>query len=128
RNMADIACSRLLEQARLLGRVVITEHLLILGLPHGQRLELGVDLRAEFPETLATLTNAELLALLTLVDPTPDSMLDTSARDWSILPERLHFIADMFRCFQEQSDLLTPPFTAEQEMAIKNGHKPPGRL
>ncbi|MGH3926772.1 MAG: hypothetical protein ACRDTT_28570, partial [Pseudonocardiaceae bacterium] len=104
RNMADIACSRLLEQARLLGRVVITEHLLTLGLPRGQRLQLGMDLRAEFPETLAKLTNTELLALLTLVDPTPDSVLETSARDWSILPERLHFIADMFRCFQEQPD------------------------
>ncbi|MGH3916436.1 MAG: hypothetical protein ACRDTC_23955 [Pseudonocardiaceae bacterium] len=128
RDTVELACSRLLEQARLLGRVAITEHLLTLGLPHGRRLQLGMDIRAEFPEALAKLVNTELLALLALVDPTPDSVAETSARDWSILPERLHFIADMFRCFQEQSDLLAPPFTTEQAMVIKNGRTPQGRL
>ncbi|MGH4021436.1 MAG: toll/interleukin-1 receptor domain-containing protein, partial [Pseudonocardiaceae bacterium] len=34
-NPVDLACSRLVEQARLLGRVVVTEHLLTLGLPGG---------------------------------------------------------------------------------------------
>lgn len=127
-NRVDIACSRLLEQARLLGRVVITQHLLMLSLPGGGHLQLGEDLQMGFPGTLAHLVNADLLALLALVDPTPDSVAETSARDWSVLPERLHFIVDMFRCFQERSDLLGPPFTPEQAAVLKDGHRPQGRL
>ena len=65
----------------MLGRVVVTEHLLRLSLPGGERLEAGEDLRAEFPAALAHLVNAELLALLDLVDPTPDSLQETAAAD-----------------------------------------------
>ena len=132
RNPVDIVCSRLVEQARLLGRVVVTEQLLRLSLPGGERLEAGQDLRAEFPAALAHLVNAELLALLDLVDPTPDSLqataTATAAADWSVLPERMHFIADMFRCFQERSDLLSPPFNPEQVAILKDGRRPEGRL
>ena len=128
RNPVDIVCSRLVEQARLLGRVVVTEHLLRLSLPGGERLEAGKDLRAKFPAPLAHLVNAELLALLDLVDPTPYSLQETAAADWSVLPDRMHFIADMFRCFQERSDLLSPPFDPEQVATLKHGRGPEGRL
>ena len=93
-----------------------------------ERLDAGKDLRAEFPAALAHLVNAELLALLDLVDPTPDSLQETAAADWSMLPDRMHFIADMFRCFQERSDLLSPPFSPEQVAILKDGRRPAGRL
>ncbi len=128
RNPVDIVCSRLVEQARLLGRVVVTEQLLRLSLPGGERLEAGKDLRAKFPAALAHLVNAELLALLDLVDPTPDSLQATAAADWSVLPDRMHFITDMFRCCQERSDLLSPPFNPEQVAILKDGRRPEGRL
>ncbi|TVL99981.1 MAG: hypothetical protein CV087_15775 [Candidatus Brocadia sp. WS118] len=50
------------------------------------------------------------------------------AIDRADLPDRLHFIIDLFRCYQELKDLFEPPFTAEQVTAIKNGHLPDGRL
>ncbi len=124
----EVALSRLVEQARLLGRVAVTEHITTFGLPGGAHLRLGRDLRAEFPAALAHLVDTELLALLEQVDPTPDSLRDTAVADWSVLPDRMHFIADMFRCFQQQQDLLSPPFSPPQVAALKQGRRPEGRL
>jgi hypothetical protein len=81
--------------------VIITEDMMTIGLPHGLRLRLGADLRAEFPILLKKITNPDLRALLEKIDPTPDSLRETGAVDWADLPERMHFIADMFRCYQE---------------------------
>jgi hypothetical protein len=66
--------------------------------------------------------------MLAQVDATPDSTMGTGAVDWADLPDRLHFIADLFRCFQEDSDLLFPPFDAEQTAAILSGVLPGGEL
>lgn len=127
-NPLDLAVSRLVEQARLLSRVVVTEHIMTLGLPGGASLKLGQDLRAEFPPALAHLLNADLLALLDLADPTPDSLRETAVPDWSVLSDRMHFIADLFRCFQPEPTLLSPPFSAEQVAILKDGRRPQGRL
>jgi hypothetical protein len=109
-------------------RRAVTEHLMTLALPGGELLDLGEDLPARFPPLLARLSDPDLLALLRTVDPTPDSLRDTAALDWSDLPDRLHYIADMFRCHAQRADLLEPPFTAEQVEAITGGRRPPGRL
>jgi hypothetical protein len=69
-----------------------------------------------------------LKALLVLLDPTPDSQVESGARDWADLPDRLHFIIELFRCYQEIRDLFEPPFTAEQVEALKAGRLPGGRL
>ena len=45
-----------------------------------------------------------------------------------MLAERIHFIADFFRVYQERPTLLSDPFTAEQVAVIKSGGRPPGRL
>jgi hypothetical protein len=127
-NPLDTAPSRLVKQARLLGRVAVTEHVMTLRLPGGARLKLGQDLRAEFPPALANLVNPDLLLLLQLVDPTPDSLRETAAADWSVLPDRMHFIADMFRCFQATAALSSPPFSPEQVKELKDGRRPEGRL
>jgi hypothetical protein len=120
--------SQLVEQARLLGRVAVTEHIMALDLPGGVRLKLGQDLHGDFPPALALLVDAELLALLKLVDPTPDSLQGTAVADWSVLPERMHFIAAFFRLFQERRDLLNPPFSPPQVAELKEGRRPEGRL
>lgn len=123
----DAAVNALLLEVRRLARLVITEHMMTIDLA-GTRLKLGDDLRAEFPLELRTITNADLRTLLERVDPTPDSLDGSGATDWAALTDRIHFIADMFRCYQTTPALFDPPFTADQVIALKAGQVPIGRL
>jgi hypothetical protein len=102
--------------------------MMTMGLPEGQYLRLGRDLRADYPPSLASLANEELLVLLAQVDATTDSINATGAVDWGTLADRLHFIADMFRCYQEWQLLFAAPFTAEQAEIIRRGQLPQGEL
>ena len=79
-------------------------------------------------ETLQQLENAELLTFLTDIDPTANSVAETGATDWADLNERLHFIADMFRCFHQSPDLFCEAFTTEQLTVLEKGELPGGRL
>ena len=124
----DAAIDVLVVVARQQARLIITEHMMTIGLSHGRRLRLGDDLSAEFPASLKQLTNPDLRALLERVDPTPDSPRETGAVDWADLPERLHFIVDLFRCYHESRDLFELPFTPDQVAALKAGRLPGGRL
>ncbi len=124
----DAATDALVAIARQHTRAVITEHLMTLGLPGGGRLRLGSDLSGEFPASLEEITNPDLRALLERIDPTPDSLRETGAVDWADLPDRLHFILDLFRSYQERRDLFEPPFTPEQVAALRAGRLPEGRL
>ncbi|ONI89108.1 hypothetical protein ALI22I_16475 [Saccharothrix sp. ALI-22-I] len=128
RKPVRLATEQLADHARGLARRAVTEHLMTLALPGGELLDLGDDLPGRFPPLLVELSDPELLALLQLVDPTPDSMADTASRDWADLADRLHYIADMFRCHAQRGNLLEPPFTTEQVEVIKAGGRPPGRL
>ena len=98
----------------------ITEGLMTLSLP-GEVLSLGRDVPGTFPADLKTIDNPDLRALLGRVDPTPDTTRGSGANDWSILTERIHFIADLFRVYQERPTLLSDPFSAEQVAVIKSG-------
>jgi hypothetical protein len=119
---------RLAEELQRLGRLVITEQMMTLRLPRGRILRLGQDLQADFPQPLQRPTNPALQALLSKVDPTPDSLDATGAQDWGQLPDRMHFIADLFRAYHLDATLLDPPFTADQVAAMKTGQLPTGRL
>jgi hypothetical protein len=120
----DAAAERIAAELQHQARLITTEYLMTIELPGGQRLRLGDDLAAEYPTGLQHLTNAELLALLARIDPTPDSTRGTGTADWADLPQRLHFILDMFRCYAEAQDLFKPPFTSEELAALKAGHWP----
>lgn len=117
----DAAINTLITTARQKVRLVITEYMMTLNLPHEQ-LRLGKDLTVGFPESLREITNTDLRNLLDRIDPTPNSLHETGAVDWADLPDRLHFIIDLFRCHQESRDLFAPHFTAEQVTALKNDH------
>lgn len=106
----DIAADKFATEARYRIRLFLTARMMELGFPKGVRLRLGKDLKSYFPPDLQILTNPDLIALLKNIDPTPDNLQDTGAVDWANLQDRLHFIADLFRCYQETSDLLLPPF------------------
>jgi hypothetical protein len=126
--LMDIAMDRFVARVRYLAHLVVTEHMMTIGLPEGNYLRLGRDLRADYPPSLVRLANEDLLRLLALVDPTTDSVDATGALDWGRLTDRLHFIVDMFRCYQEWLLLFDPPFTAAQAEAIKRGQRPQGEV
>ncbi len=124
----DNALTTLVTEARRQAHRFITAHLMTIGLPRGERLRLGEDLSGEFPPTLSQIANPDLLALLAQIDPTPDSTRDSGAIDWGDLSDRIHFIADMFRCYADTADLFEPPFTPEQIAQLKAGQLPAGQL
>jgi hypothetical protein len=124
----DLAMQRLLAAAQLQLRRTITDVMMSITLPNGVRLRLGQDLAAGFPESLQEISSPELRAWLEEHDPTPDSPRGSGAVDWANLPDRLHFIIDLFRCYQERAELLGPPFTAEQVAALQAGKVPSGKL
>lgn len=107
----DVVAGKFADEAKHRIRLFLTARMMELGFPKGVRLHLGKDLRANFPPDLQNLANPDLIALLKKMDPTPDSLKDTGAVDWANLYDRLHFIADMFRCYHETQELVSePPF------------------
>ncbi|MBK8022460.1 MAG: hypothetical protein IPK19_13795 [Chloroflexi bacterium] len=128
RSRFTVLTDALLAEARRRAHLVITEYLMTIGLPDGTALRLGRDLAVGFPESLLQIDLPDLCALLERIDPTPDSPRESGAVDWADLPDRLHFIIDLFRCYHEQADLLNPPFQADQVADLRAGHRPKGRL
>ncbi|GAB4581937.1 MAG: hypothetical protein Fur0022_46890 [Anaerolineales bacterium] len=124
----DLALTNLLATLRKQLRTLLTEHMMVLWLPPGVWLRLGNDLTAEFPEPLRQITVPELSAMMGQIDPTPNSVHESGAIDWADLRDRIHFIADFFRCYEENAALLEPPFTSVQVAALKRGHLPAGSL
>lgn len=124
----DSAITAYLFAAQREAQLIVTKAMMTIELPHGNLLRLGMDLDSEYPPGLQQLTNLDLLALLAQIDPTADSPIESGAQYWGDLPDRLHFIADMFRCYQASADLSEPPFTADQTAALKDGRLPAGRL
>lgn len=124
----DAALNALLTAARRQLRLFLTEHMMTLWIPPDTALRLGDDLDARFPSSLRRITNAELKALLNMIDPTPNSRRASGAVDWADLSDRLHFITDLFRCYHESPMLMQPPFMDEQVTAMNAGRLPEGRL
>lgn len=105
----------------------VTEALMSLSLP-GEVLRLSRDVPGTFPSDLKTIDNPDLRAMLGRIDADPDTTRGSGADDWSSLTERIHFIADLFRVYQERPTLLRDPFTAQQAAVIKSGGRPAGPL
>jgi hypothetical protein len=110
RTLFDVAVEVAVAGLRERVRRVITDHFLTIELSTRHRVRLGDDLQAAFPASLAHLSDPELLALLARIDPTPDSVRESGAGDWASLPERMPFLADLFRSYQECADLFDAPF------------------
>ncbi|MCH9648402.1 MAG: hypothetical protein K0U98_09190 [Deltaproteobacteria bacterium] len=113
-------------------RQVATQCLLTLGLPEGE-LSLGDDLPPlehgeAFPESLRELTLGELKKVVSELDRTPGTLEGSGARDWTLLADRMNYVADYFRSRQQEESHLQPPFTPEQARAIARGEMPSGAL
>ena len=124
----DAAVARLIGEVNRLIRQVITDHLMMLHLPGTEVLRLGRDLQGTFPQQLGRIRNPRLRELLERVDITPNSLEQTGAKDWADLIDRMHFIADFFRAYQDRQELFEAPFTTEQVELLKSGAKSSGRL
>ena len=116
------AQDQLAHEVQRLGRLAITELMMTLDLPGERVLRLGDDVRAEYPAPLRALANPDLCALMEQVDPAPGG--PDGAADWSDLPARMRFIADLFRAYHLDAALFDPPFTVEQTAALKAGRRP----
>ena len=127
-DVLDKAAEELVVLIQKALRTVLTAHLMTLTMPPDDRLLLGRDLSMSYHEDLALLSLPELLQLLSQVDPTPDSLQETAATDWANLKERMHFIADLFRCYHLKKEVFEEAFTKEQVKAIKEGRMPEGKL
>jgi hypothetical protein len=124
----DSAIVAFLEILKREAQYITTETLMTITLPPHDRLRLGDDLRGGFPAILQQIANPDLKGLLSQIDPTPDSLVDSGTEMWGDLADRLHFIADMFRCYQTAEALYEPPFLPGQTAALKEGQLPVGEL
>ena len=124
---ADVAIDALVKAVRRRLRLVITDLLMTLRLP-GVVLHLGRDVSGEFPPELRVIEYAPLRTLLASIDPTSDSTAESGAVDWANLRERLHYIADLFRCWHGRPELFAAPFTPGQVTAMREGRRPDGSL
>ena len=124
----DAAFARFIREVNRLIRQVITDHLMTLHLAGTEVLRLGRDLHGTFPQQLAQIRNSELREMLERVDITSNSLEDSGAKDWADFTDRMHFIADFFRVYQERRQLFEAPFTTEQVELLKSGVQPGGRL
>jgi hypothetical protein len=124
----DAAFARFIREVNRLIRQVITDHLMTLHLAGTEVLRLGRDLQGTFPQQLAQIRNSELSEMLKRIDITSNSLEDSGAKDWADFTDRMHFIADFFRVYQERQQLFEAPFTTEQVELLKSGVQPGGRL
>jgi hypothetical protein len=126
-GVLEEVAGHLAERLRPLVRAVVTEELMTLTLDQ-TTLHLGADLRGTFPESLATIADRELAEFVDGIDPTKDTLRGSGTEDWAALPDRMHFIADLFRLYLDTPGLFRPPFTPEQLGMIADGCTPDGRL
>jgi hypothetical protein len=124
----DRAVEKYVSGAQRQVQFLVTETMMTIELPPPNKLRLGNDLTVSIPPLLECIDNPDLLALLVQIDPTPDNLAGSGAVYWGDLSDRIHFIADMFRCYELSSRLLDPPFSIEQAAELKNGRVPTGRL
>jgi hypothetical protein len=110
-----------------ISRDAITRSLMVLSLP-GRVLWLGRHLPDPYPAVLREINDEELAALLGRYEPVAPAVDDCGARDWSVLEQRMHYIAHLFRSWHEQAELSRPPFTAAQLSSIGAGVIPDGDL
>ena len=124
RSLLDVAIDALVVEEQRLVRHILTRHLMSLELGAAVRLQLGEDLGAGFPPSLREIVLPELRELLDRIDPTRDSPREYGAVDWADLADRVHFIAEMFRSFQESPFLFESPFTPAQLERLDAGERP----
>jgi hypothetical protein len=124
----DELLDQLIDLMKQQAREVITRFMMSLYIPGCPVLRLGENLNRAFPAQLLQISNENLKELLLKVDPTPDDLKDSGAKDWGNFEDRIHFIADFFRCYHDYAALFDSPFSEDQVTILKQGKRPPGIL
>jgi hypothetical protein len=127
RTRVKRALDELDRRVKQIAHEAVTDVLMTISLP-GQALRLGRDVPGAFPPELARIDNADLHALLARLDRTPDTPRGSGAESWSNLADRINYIADLFRVYQHDPEVLSDAFSAEQVAVIRAGGRPGGRL
>lgn len=96
-------------------------------------LGLGVDVRGyapgiDFPPALRELTEPRLCELLDSLGAPKQSTDGSASANWADLPERMRYIATVFRSRQQDLGLLAPPFSRRQVETFEAGTLPKGPL
>ncbi|UCG26336.1 MAG: hypothetical protein JSW55_10260, partial [Chloroflexota bacterium] len=96
-------------------------------------LRLGSDVKPSkrhetFPPDLQEIESERVKELLGRYDRSGDTLHRSRADDWSDLDDRMNFIVDLFRSYQQEPAHFEPPFTPEQMAAIDEGRIPDGAL
>jgi hypothetical protein len=110
-------------QLTRLSREAITRCMMVLSLPDVV-LFLGSNLDVAMPVVI----NPELAALLARYEPVLPAVDDCGARDWSVLDQRMHYIAHLFRGYHQDARLASAPFTPAQVERLRAGELPDGEL
>jgi hypothetical protein len=109
-------------------RRAVTRLLLTLRTP-GVVLDLSDDAPAaapgrRFPADLAAPRSPALVAFLAAHDRTGGTGAPSGARDWASLADRMNYIVNLFRAWQQRTALLEPPFGPDQVAALEQGGVP----
>jgi hypothetical protein len=126
-SMAGWLAMRLRNVEVTVTREVVTESMMALALPTVV-LALGRDLDAPVPPALAAATVSALDAFVTEHDPCPPGGIQCGARDWTDLPQRMHYILHLFRAYAVDPALFGRPFTDAQIASFRAGIVPDGVL
>jgi hypothetical protein len=124
----DELLDQLLDLAKRQVREVITHLMMSLSIPGCPVLRLGENLNRAFPAQLLQISNEKLKELLLKIDPTPNDLKESGAKDWGNFEDRIHFIADFFRCYFDYQALFDFPFSEDQVTFLKQGKRPSGIL
>jgi hypothetical protein len=111
---------------------IATQLFMSIYLPTGA-LRLGSDVKPSkrdesFPPDLQQIQSERVLEILARYDRSGDTLRRSRANDWSDLDDRMNFIVDLFRSYQQTTALFGPPFSAEQMAALDDGRIPEGKL
>ena len=106
-DVLDRATRDVVAEIRRIVQEIITEAMMVLELP-GETLRLGRDLGGTICDRLQNLQNTKAVELLKTVDLTPDSLTGTGTDNWTVFPQRMHFISDLFRSRQDYARLFEP--------------------
>jgi hypothetical protein len=124
--------NQLTDLSRELAAAMATNAFMFISVPSGDLL-LSQDVKVplgekRFPAVLQTLTDFRLRQLVKQWDNGLDTLTGSAAENWARLEDRMRFIIDMFRSYQQNYTLYNPPFAPFQAASILSGQVPVGQL
>jgi hypothetical protein len=133
RLLFDGPRQRLIDMLERLWREALTHFFMTLEVPTGPSISLGHDVppfdaRGQFPPALADIADPDLQGFLARHDRTGGTARASGAEDWANLGDRMNYIVNLFRSWQERPDLLDSPFSAAQIDEMQAGRIPLGPL